>query len=241
MTPEYEAFYDAHLQRAEGGVTNHKDDAGSETWYGVSSAFLDGIGRKGPVSREEAKQIFYDYFWEPSGCQQMDPVAAWAYCDALVNHRPAAAAKMLQHALQVTVDGVIGEETKAAAVSVNRKMFLERYRVYRVRFYVKICKNNISQMVFLVGWMDRVHILFEAILLQGLLKSELQKLPWYSPDNYTETTKSAGIGLGMAGAVIALFFPDIDLQNVLQDPEAFKATLIGVATFMTAKWKSRTV
>lgn len=240
MTPEFEAFYGAHLAKAEGGVTNHKDDLGLQTWYGVSSAFLEGIGRVGPISKLDAKQLFFEHFWQPTGCQDMDPVAGWAYCDALVNHRPSPAAKMLQHALQVSEDGVVGPATKAAAKSINRKTFIERYRTYRSRFYVKICKRNPSQLSFLVGWMDRVHLLLQAMLITGLLKSDLQKLTWYSPDNFSSTTKSAGIGVGMFAAFIGLFWPDIDVDNLLSDPEALKASVIAMGTFLIAKWKSKT-
>lgn len=240
MTPEFEAFYDSHLAKAEGGRTNHKDDAGRETWYGVSSAFLDGIGKVGPITKEEAKHIFYDYFWEPTGCQDMDPIAGWAYCDALVNHRPGPAAKMLQHSLEVTVDGMVGPATREAARSVNRKTFMERYRVYRMRFYVKICKGNPSQLSFLVGWTDRIHLLYQSMLITGLLKADLQKLAWYSPDNYSSTTKSVGIGAGMFGTVIALVWPDVDISALTSDPEVLKATIIATVTGLIAKWKSKT-
>lgn len=242
MTPEFESFYDNHLSLVEGGVVDHDLDKGGATWYGISSGFLDNIGRKGPVSKADAKKITFEYFWEANGCQEMDQVAAWSYCDAIFNHSPRAAGKMLQHGLQVTVDGSVGPKTREAARQVNRKLFIERYRVFRTRYYADLVKNDATQMVFLVGWIDRVHRLNQAMLVGGLFQNELKTLKWYSADNYSVNVKSAGFGGLTLVGVATLFWPDLDtssLKALTNDPDAMKAALISVGGGLMARWRAK--
>lgn len=242
MTPEFELFYDRHLSKVEGGIVDHNLDDGGATWYGISSGFLEDIGRKGPVSKADAKEIAYDYFWEPNGCQDMAPVAGWSYCDALFNHSPEAAAEMLQHALQVTVDGIVGPRTRKAAKSINTRLFIMRYRVYRTRYYAALVKDDPTQLAFLVGWVDRLNKLNQAMLVSGLLKETLKKLKWYSPARASVNVKAAGFGMLMLTAVVGLFWPDLDissLKGLLDDPVALKAALISVGGGLMARWRAK--
>lgn len=38
----------------------------------------------------------------------------------------------------------------------NDSLFIERYKLERVKYYNRIVQNNPSQSVFLVGWINRV-------------------------------------------------------------------------------------
>lgn len=212
MTPAFELFYDKHLSLVEGGVVDHNLDKGGATWYGISTGFLQGIGRQGPISKDDAKKIAFDYFWEPHGMDQMDPVAAWGYCDALFNHSSKAATRIFQSALDVTVDGIPGPMTRDAAKSINQKLFLERYRIARTRYYKELVEKDPTQLAFLVGWVDRVHRLQQAMLVNGLLTGELAKLPWYQ----SGTAKATGWGVLVAGLVTTLTSSGADTESIVE-------------------------
>jgi len=242
MTPAFELFYDQHLSPVEGGEVDIDVDRGGATWYGISSGFLKGIGRKGPISKADAKKISFEYFWEPAKCDEMDPVAAWSYCDALFNHSPRAAARIFQGALGVKVDGSVGPKTRAAAKDINQRLFVERYRIARTRYYVSLVKNDPTQFTFFVGWVDRVHRLNQAMLVNGLFEQVLKDLPWHKSVLQSEQTKVNTIGVAGGGALLAMFFPDLDLSSVqgfFENPELWKAGVGGIVLRNVAKWRAK--
>lgn len=192
-SPAFNLFYDSHLSLVEGGVVDNDLDKGGATWYGISSGFLKTIGRQGPLSKSDAKKIAFDYFWEPNELDEMNQVAAWSYCDALFNHSQVAATRIFQVGLGVEADGVMGPKTREAAKSINQKLFIERYRVARTRYYTGLVKSDSTQLEFMVGWIDRVHRLNQALLTSGLLKGEITKLPWYT----SSTAKATGWGVAI--------------------------------------------
>lgn len=138
---------------------------------------------------------------------------------------------MLQHALDVKVDGVVGPKTREAAVAVNRRLFVARYRVFRTRYYWNLVQAKPEQAKFLVGWIDRVHRLNEAMLIAGLFEADLQTLPWYRRVG-GETKINLATGGLFAGA-LAMLFPDVDLTAV--DLNRWIPTIF---TTDAAGWKS---
>ncbi|HXS59003.1 MAG TPA: putative peptidoglycan-binding domain-containing protein [Hanamia sp.] len=47
-------------------------------------------------------------------------------------------------------DSMIGEMNR-----LKDSLFVARYKIERVKYYLKICKHNPSQVKFLIGWIDR--------------------------------------------------------------------------------------
>lgn len=99
MSPANSNFSDDFLRAHpitagwEGGWSNHKDDPGGKTMYGVTEAkwfeWLDRHGfKRRPVSsitKGEALQLYYEEFWIKAGCESLFPGVDLAVYDAGVN------------------------------------------------------------------------------------------------------------------------------------------------------------
>lgn len=147
--------------RVEGNYSDEKHDRGGKTWFGFTEAFLDSVNENPPQTKERAKRLLYQYFWQPHHLADMDWFVAWCYGDALINHSPRSAAKCLQAGLQVKQDGAVGPITiKAASPGrIRRSDFWLRYAIRRTQLYFAIVRSNQSQQKFLKGWINRLHLL----------------------------------------------------------------------------------
>jgi lysozyme family protein len=112
--------------RFEGGFTADPQDPGNWTGgtvgagelkgtkYGVSAASFPGLDIAA-LTRDEAIQIYHRDYWTPLWCEQLPPPLAIALFDGGVNQGVGTAIRMLQRALRVTADGIVGPETLLAA------------------------------------------------------------------------------------------------------------------------------
>ena len=141
-------------------------DSGGKTWWGLTEKFLSGIGKSGPITKQQAISIYYDYIWTANHCDSMSPIVGWTYGDSVVNHRPRSAARIMQFALNVKPDGIVGPITLRAATNpnINQEKYWKRYREFRVGYYFDIVKNNPSQAKFIEGWVNRMFILAETVV-----------------------------------------------------------------------------
>lgn len=115
----------------EGGFVNDPDDPGGATNHGVTLATLrrlgrdiDGDGRVGlsdvrSLTRDQAKSIFLEEYYEKPGIGQLPEVLRASVFDMYVN-AGSRAVSLLQQLLndmghRLVVDGVIGPKTVAAA------------------------------------------------------------------------------------------------------------------------------
>lgn len=182
-------FEQAHKFTAqwEGGLTDHPNDKGGITKYGVSLAFLsdlaqtqagrdtlDRMGIRLPVTRETIKALTPDHaaslfrwqFWDRLHCDDLQPRTALIIYDAAVNHGSARAVKLAQQACnlvspraKLAVDGALGPLTRAALDANNRAALHTVCIEERRKFYRAIVNNNPSQSVFLRGWLNRADAL----------------------------------------------------------------------------------
>ena len=47
------------------------------------------------------------------------------------------------------------DSLKTVITDLNRKLFLANFKLERVKYYLKICQRNPSQVKFLVSWITR--------------------------------------------------------------------------------------
>lgn len=149
---------------AEGGYVNHKSDRGGATNYGITqNTYLGWLTSKKIAYRDvslltigEAKLIYMDNYWLPSKCDQLPPNIRDLHFDAAVNHGVVGAARILQDALKINADGVIGPVTIRAAQVANPDALRARYIAIRYRFYGDIINRDRSQLVFIAGWLNRM-------------------------------------------------------------------------------------
>lgn len=145
----------------EGGYVNNPNDRGGATNFGITQrVYRDWKGDpKADVKsldKSQASQIYFDLYWKPSKAEQLPESIRDIHLDAAVNHGVGRAAKLLQTASAVTIDGAIGSKTLAAAKALNPELLKLRYIVARYKFYGGIIQRDRSQVVFMAGWMARM-------------------------------------------------------------------------------------
>ncbi len=153
----------------EGGYVNDPTDKGGETKYGISDkrdGIADGMtdvdGDNKPDTRikdltlEQASQIYFRDYWYPSYCTNWPDGISLLVFDSAVQHGTKKAISLLQDAVGVTADGIVGPKTTVAVISADPEWLLTRYLLRRARYYAEIIKGNPSQAKYLNGWFNRL-------------------------------------------------------------------------------------
>lgn len=148
--------------RMEGGYVNDPVDRGGATNKGITQAtYSSWLSTQGRPSRpvreitdEEVEQIYHLCYWLPAKCDALPWPASAAVFDAAVNHGVSRATRMLQEALLVKVDGIIGPATLAAAEGADPHQLVGELLWVRVDFYYRISRGD--QVKFLRGWLRRL-------------------------------------------------------------------------------------
>lgn len=115
----------------EGGYVNDPQDPGGETKFGISKRAHPRLDIAS-LTLEHAKEIYRRDYWDKCACHLMDPGLALIVFDASVNNGPSQAARWLQSALGVTVDGAIGPATRAAIQKANAEKVLTDVHAARI-------------------------------------------------------------------------------------------------------------
>lgn len=168
----------------EGGWSNHPEDPGGATNFGITEstyrhAVRDGViepvsGGVRRLSRREARDIYREYYWVAPGLKDYSLPAGvdLVVFDAAVNQGPARAVRFLQQAVNdmrpasaaLAVDGVLGPRTqeavRAACTKGGRVGLLQHFTVRRMLHW-----SSLSHMAsFGLGWFRRgIDVLVTAI------------------------------------------------------------------------------
>lgn len=148
MTPFDRAI--EFVLRFEGGHSDDPRDPGGETKFGISQRAYPALDIDA-LTRDEAIAIYRKDYWNACKCGQLPPPLALATFDAAVNQGVSAATRMLQEALGVKVDGIIGPVTIAAAGHANIKEILPKLFAARCQRYA----INPNVETFGKGWFRR--------------------------------------------------------------------------------------
>lgn len=117
----------------EGGYVNDPNDAGGETKYGISKRAYPDLDIKN-LTLEQAKEIYHRDYWERCKCDFIPDALSIALFDFAVNSGTKRAVRYLQRALEVTIDGCIGNQTIGACNRVPARYVLDRYMRYRLEY-----------------------------------------------------------------------------------------------------------
>lgn len=137
----------------EGGYCNHPSDPGGETNYGICKRNYPHIDIKA-LTKESAINIYRTDYWMRVYDQLPYALAAKTF-DCAVNMGKAQAAKILQRALRVQDDGIIGKKTIAAANEQPVTDVLVRMTAEQKAVYHRIVNNRPASAVFVAGWDKR--------------------------------------------------------------------------------------
>ncbi|MFW1840032.1 glycoside hydrolase family 108 protein [Acinetobacter gyllenbergii] len=150
-------FQDAlkRVLQHEGGYVNHPSDPGGETNYGITKATAQNYGYKGSMKNipmDMVERIYKNQFWDALSCDSFPYSFAFQYFDAGVNHGLVNARKILQRALGVKDDGIVGAITLNEIRKQPQFALINLFNAERVLFYTRIKTFN----TFGKGWMSRV-------------------------------------------------------------------------------------
>ena len=154
MSLSFKQIFD-RLIGHEGGYVNDPRDPGGETNWGVTkrTAMANGYtGNMKTMTRQQAYEIYRRAFWLRYNCEQMPDAVAYQFFDAAVNHGFGNASRMLQRAVGVLDDGIIG---KYSLEAINHNPISDTLMVLngeRLNFYTRL--KNFDR--YGKGWVDRV-------------------------------------------------------------------------------------
>jgi uncharacterized protein (TIGR02594 family) len=104
------------------------------------------------ISDADVSHIYRDRYWQPARCPDLPRGLDHFHFDAAVNQGVTGAARMLQEALGVVTDGIIGPVTAGAAAAQPVERVLQSYAAIRRRRY-----RGLSHFWrFGRGWLARV-------------------------------------------------------------------------------------
>lgn len=151
----------AKLLGHEGEFSDHPDDPGGKTRYGITEAVARRVGYRGDMRElplDLAKRIYKAEYWDAVRADEMPPAVRYVLFDAAVNSGVGQAARWLQNAAGVTPDGVIGPRTMAAVNALDANGLKSRMLANRLRMMT----NLANWPSFSRGWARRIADLMEA-------------------------------------------------------------------------------
>lgn len=139
----------------EGGYVNNPKDPGGETNWGITIATARANGFTNSMksmTRLQAKEIYRVAFWKRAKCDQFLGAISYQVFDAAVNHGIGNAIRMLQRAVGVLDDGLVGPKTLTAIQKLTLDDVLVLFIAERLEFYTNLTTFN----SFGRGWARRV-------------------------------------------------------------------------------------
>lgn len=170
----------------EGCLSDHENDNGGLTHWGISLAFLTDVDSNPSMRQwlqsigvhplsvtretisnltiEQARMILRHEFWDRLQLDELPLRMGVLLYDAAVNTGRGQSVRFAQNGFNATgrgkdlaVDGILGPLTREALR--NNDVHFVRQAILDVRqeFYMGLVRSNRSQKVFLRGWLNRVN------------------------------------------------------------------------------------
>ena len=158
MREDWEKSIDFVLRR-EGGYSNDKNDRGGETNWGISQRAYPDLDIKS-LTVEQAKEIYLRDYWLPCSGDVLPWPFSLAVFDAAVNMGVGRSIRLLQTALDIEADGIIGPKTIEAVKNATPGR-IRKLLALRMTEYVRIMIKDNSQFDFALNWSYRVLSLAE--------------------------------------------------------------------------------
>lgn len=146
------------IHTIEGGnkISDDPDDPGGLTRHGISQRAYPNEDIRN-MTEERAKFLFERDYWKACKCDQLPETVAIAVSDGAYNQGARTACIILQEALRVEPDGVIGTKTLAAAKARPEGELLNEFLSRRLLRYAD------GKPKYRRGWMLRILRLKDAL------------------------------------------------------------------------------
>jgi lysozyme family protein len=149
-----------HVLKSEGGWSDHPFDPGGATMKGVTLETYRRYKMNPHITKyqlrnitdEEVADIYKVGYWDKCRCYDLPSGVDFLVFDAAVNMGVGRSAKLLQEAVGVSADGVIGPITIAAANAADVDLTIERFSQLKEAFYRSLPTFG----TFGNGWLNRV-------------------------------------------------------------------------------------
>ena len=152
----FQAFTDEVI-RIEGGYVNDPDDPGGETNYGITKRLAVAHGYKGSMihmTQDQAKEIYRQSFWNNSLASNIMNDSAFNIYLLSIHSGNKQAIVILQRAVGVTADGLIGPATLNAVSQASQSLLIEALCYRTLDFYVIISPK--TRYKYIQGWRNRL-------------------------------------------------------------------------------------
>ena len=164
--------YFATIIEREGGFVDNPSDKGGATKYGVTlNTLSEYMGKECTVDDiknlpvDTAYKIFKDRYFIKSGIVNIRDYNLQAIMlDTAVNSGEGRAVKLLQQALGIKDDGIIGAVTIQFANAAMIEPLRKKYMSLRIRFLGRIIEKDHTQATFAAGWLNRCGDLLETLV-----------------------------------------------------------------------------
>ena len=155
--------YDAALQhvlKSEGLWSDNPADPGGATMKGITLSVYREWKRNPHISKEELRVIpdeevynlYKELYWNKVQGDYLPAGVDYAVFDSAVNMGVGRAAKLIQEAVGVTADGVLGPASVSAIQKTDPKELIEKFSALKELFY----RSLKTFPVFGTGWLNRV-------------------------------------------------------------------------------------
>lgn len=139
----------------EKGPTNDPRDPGGLTKFGISQRNHPDVDIMN-LTKEKEEEIYRSEYWNPIHGDALPRGIDLLVFDAAVNQGVKAASLMLQLAVGVQGDGVIGSETLAAVNKYPREELAILFAARRAKRYAV----NVNLRIYGNGWYKRLFVVF---------------------------------------------------------------------------------
>lgn len=171
----------AFILKNEGGYSDVRQDKGGPTNFGITLAEL-ARWRGHPVSKfdvrdmlqPEADAIYEAWYWQKLSLDDVESqLVATMMFDQAINRGVGTVAKQVQEIVGVNPDGKIGPKSVQAINNCAEIALAVRLIKSTQIAYAKIVASDPTQRIFIVGWINRSHRLFDLLIGESLARPTL--------------------------------------------------------------------
>ena len=149
----------ALVLKSEGGYVNNPADPGGitnlgvtkDTWEAYVGRTVDEAEMRG-LTPNDVAPLYQRNYWDKVAANSLPVGVDYCLFDTAVNSGPSQAVKFIQRALNVVVDGVLGQQTIAAANQRDAAELIEQFCEERLQFMQSLS----TWPTFGRGWQRRV-------------------------------------------------------------------------------------
>lgn len=149
----FEILIDPEHEGSE--YTDTPGDPGGPTKYGMTEKTARALGYTGDmkdIPKEFVKAGARKLYWDACGCDSLPECVRYEVFDTCYNSGPHEAEVILQRAVGVTPDGVMGRATTDAIAAMAPDRLRFRFLTEHLAFYAELSNFNL----FAKGWCRRL-------------------------------------------------------------------------------------